>query len=339
LGVIAVPGCTLPPPAPAGGCSKVASPSGRDTNSGTVASPYATFQKLADSLQSGQVGCLRAGNYGSPSSWLHLSNAGTSIQGYPGEQATLHGYVTLEAAYVKLSYVTIDGSNTFNPGSTCRGAGGSQPLQLNGVGDVFEHNDYYQSNPATRGTGIGIGFTSSPDGSIVAYNFIHDIGLCKDLDQAVYVSRGNGVQVYDNWIWNVPHGWGVQLYPAPTNARVYGNVIDHAGSGLTVGEESANATYGNVIYHNVVTNSTGLPDAGLPQGYAISDYWPSTPGSGNVFLQNDSFNNPGGVSYTTHVTISGTVTSNPLFADPAVHDYALQPGSPVAGFGLWDPIP
>jgi hypothetical protein len=136
------PGCLRPSRSGTPRCSKVASPSGRDNNAGSVASPYAAFQKLADSLQSGQVGCLRAGSYGSPSSWLHLSNAGTSIQGYPGEQATLHGYVSLEAANVKLSYVTIDGSNTFNPGSTCRRAGGLQPLQLNGVGDVFEHNDY-----------------------------------------------------------------------------------------------------------------------------------------------------------------------------------------------------
>jgi hypothetical protein len=59
---------------------------------------------------------------------------------------------------------------------------------------VFEHNDCYQSDPATRGTGIGIGFQSSPNGAIVRFNFIHDIGLCKDLDQAVYVSRGNGVR-------------------------------------------------------------------------------------------------------------------------------------------------
>jgi hypothetical protein len=32
----------------------------------------------------------------------------------------------------------------------------------------------------------------------VRFNFVHDIGLCKGLDQAVYVSHGNGVQVYDN---------------------------------------------------------------------------------------------------------------------------------------------
>jgi hypothetical protein len=336
---VVVPGCTLPPPAPAGGCSKVASPHGSDSNPGTLARPYATFQKLADSLQPGQVGCLRAGSYGSASSWLHLSNTATSIQGYTGEQATLHGYVSLEASYVKLSYVTIDGSNTLNRSSSCLGAGGSAPLQLNGVGDVFEHNDYYQSNPATRGTGIGIGFQSSPNGSVVRFNTIHDIGLCRDLDQAVYVSHGDGVQVYDNWIWNVPHGWGVQLYPSPTNARVWGNVIDRAGCGFTIGEESANATSGNQIYHNVVTNSTGLPDAGMPRGYAVSDYWPATPGSGNIFLANDSFNNAGGISYTTHVTLSANITSDPRFSDPAVHDYRLLPGSPVSGFGLWTPFP
>lgn len=126
--------------------------------------------------------------------------------------------------------------------------------------------------------------------------------------------------MYDNWIWNVPHGWGVQLYPSPTNARVWGNVIDRAGSGLTIGEESAAATSGNQVYHNVEMNSTGLPDAGMPRGYAVSDYWPATPGSGNVFAQNDSFNNPGGVSDTTHVKLSVNITSEWLFRDPAAND-------------------
>jgi hypothetical protein len=100
---------------------------------------------------------------------------------------------------------------------------------------------------------------------------------------------------------------------------------------------TAIATSGNEIYHNVVMNSTGLVDAGMPPGFAISDYWPATPGSGNVFLQNDSFNNPGGVSYTTHITLSANITSDPLLRDPAVHDYRPLPNSPLAGYGLWTP--
>jgi hypothetical protein len=87
-------------------------------------------------------------------------------------------------------------------------------------------------------------------------------------DQMIYVASGDNVQVYDNWMWNDPHGWGVQLYPDATNAHVYDNVIDHAGSGFVVGGSSAVA--GNEIDHNIVLNSTGMPYyGGVAQGTGL----------------------------------------------------------------------
>ena len=44
-------------------CDRVAAPSGSDAAAGTESAPYATAQKLADSLSAGQTGCLRAGTY------------------------------------------------------------------------------------------------------------------------------------------------------------------------------------------------------------------------------------------------------------------------------------
>ena len=41
-----------------GRCSKVASRDGADDNPGTAAKPYATVEKLANSLQPGQTGCI-----------------------------------------------------------------------------------------------------------------------------------------------------------------------------------------------------------------------------------------------------------------------------------------
>ena len=46
-----------------GRCSKIASPDGADDNPGTAARPYATVEKLANSLQPGQTGCIRPGFY------------------------------------------------------------------------------------------------------------------------------------------------------------------------------------------------------------------------------------------------------------------------------------
>ena len=48
---------------PAVSCTKVASTTGSDSAAGTAASPYRTVDRLADSLQPGQTGCLRAGTF------------------------------------------------------------------------------------------------------------------------------------------------------------------------------------------------------------------------------------------------------------------------------------
>src|ERR1039458_716140 len=105
-------------------------------------------------------------------------------------------------------------------------------------------------------------------------------------------------------MWNDAHGWGVQMYPDAVDSHVYNNVIDHVGSGFVVGGASS----GNLIDHNIVTNSTGLPDAGLPGGVAISE---SNPGTGNTFRNNDVFNNPGGIGNDPDLGLSANTTSNP----------------------------
>ena len=110
-------------------------------------------------------------------------------------------------------------------------------------------------------------------------------------------------------------------------------MIDHAGSGFVVGGTSQ--TSGNRIDHNVVINSTGLHNAGLHQGVAISDYWESAQGRGNVFTKNDSYGNPAGVARVSGIQVADNTTSAPHFVDPASHDYRLA-GSPAASWGMWN---
>ena len=114
----------------------------------------------------GQTGCLRAGSYGSTSTWHQIDADGTArgqitITSYPGENATVRGYVDIEGSYTTLSHLSIDGSNTFykqvREGTNCR-APVSQPLVIAGRDDVLEYVDYFQSVARLRGNGIGIGF-------------------------------------------------------------------------------------------------------------------------------------------------------------------------------------
>jgi hypothetical protein len=236
-----------------------------------------------------------------------------------------------------MSHLSIDGSNTFykqvREGTSCP-APVSQPLVIAGHNDVLEFIDYHQSVPSLRGNGIGIGFWGDADNTIIRYSKIHDVGQCEAYDHLIYLSHGNNVQIYDNWLYDDAHGRGVQLYPAPTNARVFGNVIDHAGEGFVVGNEAGDIVSGNQIYNNIITNSTGLPTEGIP-GQAIHDLYGGKPGSGNSFHDNVLYGNPGGIGDLTDVDHNDNASANPRLSDPVEHDYTPLPASPAANWGLW----
>ena len=55
---------------------------------------------------------------------------------------------------------------------------------------------------------------------MIRYNRIHDVGQCAAYDQMIYACHGRNTQIYDNWMWNDPHGWGVQIYPHTIGAHM-----------------------------------------------------------------------------------------------------------------------
>ncbi|HEX4673655.1 MAG TPA: hypothetical protein VH279_15360, partial [Solirubrobacteraceae bacterium] len=118
-------------------CNLYASPSGSDSSGdGSPTSPFASVGKLDSALAPGQTGCLQAGSYGSTGSHIELDNDGSpgnqiTLTSFPGENATVRGYVDIEGSYTTLSHLSIDGSNTFytqvRSGTNCP-APVSQPL-------------------------------------------------------------------------------------------------------------------------------------------------------------------------------------------------------------------
>jgi Periplasmic copper-binding protein (NosD) len=326
-----------PRPHTAGQCDLFASPNGFDGRGrGGFRRPFRTLRRLDEALRPGQTGCLRGGTYGNTNALHYLIHNGTSsgritITSYPGETATVVGWVSVDASYTTLSHLRIDGSNDLyrdghsgDAGASGCPNGVSQPLALSGHDDILQFSDYFQSVASLRGTGIGIGFGGDGNNTVVRFNKIHDVGQCEAFDHLIYLSHGNNVQIYGNWMWGDPHGRGVQLYPAPTNARVFGNVIDHAGEGFVIGNDSGENVSGNQIYNNIITGSTGLPWQNIP-GEAIHDYYVGAPGSGNTFHDNISYRNPGGMGRLRRVRAYGNRTLNPHFINAAAHDYRVQP--------------
>jgi hypothetical protein len=262
--------------------------------------------------------------------WLRKSgtrNRPITITSSPAGAATVVGYLALQGSYTTVSHLRIDGSNTLlkSPvAGPCR-SHVSMALSIGGHDDILEYDDYYQSVPSLRGTGIGIGFWGRPDNTIIRYSKIHDVGQCQAFDHLIYLAHGNNVRIYDNWLYDDAHGRGVQLYPAPTNAKVYDNVIDRVGEGFVIGNEPGDTVAGNQIYGNIITNCTGLPSENIA-GQGIHDIYGGRTGTQNTFHDNLLFNDPGGLGDITAVRAYGNTTRNPGFMNAARHDYETRRG-------------
>ena len=129
-------------------CNLFASPTGSDSaGDGSIGRPFASLQQLDRTLTPGQTGCLRAGSYGSITTWHQIYTNGApsaqiTITSYPGELATVIGYVDIEASYTTFTRLRIDGSNTLyksHPsGVNCRN-NVSQSLVIAGHDDILDH--------------------------------------------------------------------------------------------------------------------------------------------------------------------------------------------------------
>ena len=308
-------------------CDRYAAPGGSDRRAGTLIAPLRTIVVLDARLRPGQIGCLDTGSYGDIDANQRLMTSGRprariTLTGAPGQRPHLVGLLAIEGAYTTISGLDIDGSNRVadqTPDPSCH-APVSTGLEIDGRGDIFENNNYYQSIASLRATGIGVGWNSPADGAIIRNNRIHDLGQCQAYDQMIYLAHGDNVQIYDNWMWNDPHGWGVQIYPGAANAHVYSNVIDGAGSGFVI--SGGPAVRDNEIDHNIVLRPTGLVAAGLRRGVGLSTTGPIGPG--NSFTDNIVFQAPGGIAHSSGVLLRGNRRSRPDLIDPNAHDYQLR---------------
>jgi chitodextrinase len=276
-------------------------------------------------LSPGDVGCLHGGTYGSPSTFSDFTKSGTSgaritLMSYPGETATLSGYLGLDASYVTFTRLRIDNTNTFRGSSECGGR--YESFTIPGSHNIIDHSEITASNIAQSSNGMYI--TGSNEE--IRFNEIHGVGSCLNYDHGIYIGSGSGTTVDGNWIWNIPHGWGVQVYPSSSDVHAYSNVIDGAQNGFVLCSTGSN----NLVEHNVVTDSTGSP------GAAISGCSPQGSSTSNVVSSNDQWNNPGGFGSVSGITYSGNTTADPRFVDSSSHDYQTSPTSPLLSWGLWD---
>src|SRR3954470_2486092 len=125
-------------------CTRVAAPGGSDSAAGTAAAPFASAQRLVDSLSPGNVGCLRQGTYHENVTVNHggsSESARVPIRSYPGERAGVAGrlYVPDRANYVTVEQLDLDGHDS-PPCSSKPGCVLPSPT-VNGDHVVFQGDD------------------------------------------------------------------------------------------------------------------------------------------------------------------------------------------------------
>lgn len=194
-----------------------------------------------------------------------------------------------------------------------------------------------------------------------AWNSVHDVLGCRGFQ--VHVDGGatmSDIHVHDNLIYNIRCD-GINFSTVNPDAGVveaYNNIIYHAGMGPDPTDGSAsysciriNGTaitnsvqiYNNTLYDCGSGGSDASTAAGLGAGIKTSvtnniinelsrgTIFATTDGCGAVTGQdNDSF----GASNACASNMTGSLSANPMFSNPAIADFHLLSGSPMVAAGV-----
>jgi len=261
------------------GVTYYVSTSGNDNNAGTLAAPWRTIQKAANTVQAGDTVQVRAGTYNEV---VTLKTSGNSTQGYitfanyPGEAPIVDGTGLAVGASGQTGLFSLEG--TFNY------------IVIKG----FEIRNYSSSS---RGkVPVGIDFEGAGSNIEILNNHIHNIVQTLSSCNA---ANALAVALY-----------GTQAPASINNVTLWGNEIDHNTTGC-----SENVSFdGNVQYfvqaNNLVHDgdNIGLDNIGFEGVSANSAYDQAR--DGWVF-QNTIYN----ISSTTNPVYHNQVGADAYYCD------------------------
>jgi Right handed beta helix region len=299
------------------------SPSGSDSNPGTLSLPWRTIGHAMAAIQPGDVAYVRSGVYvegsGNTLDWSRSGVSGRplTIAAYPGESPQVNTRLKLVG-----DYLTIKGL----------GIGPNTHMGNSDVGDVCvwiagDHDSLVDTQ--VHGCNMSGVYTTGSN-FLIDRNYIHDNGSpthlegSQPLDHGIYMGGTGGV-ASDNLIVR-NSGYGIQFWPSCSSCSVLENTIAYNGTaptggyGFTFGPGSNNVVANNIIAFN--------------RGDGVHSY-NATSGTANTNLVYGNSGPDGSQQYCTGCggfTVSNPVSGDPLFASST--DFHVQSGSAAVDAAL-----
>ena len=313
-------------------CDRVVAAGGSDAASGSAQAPFASVNRLAEALSSGQTGCVRGTVSGE--AWVYRD--GIRLTSEPGQRGRLLGVLEIWG-----DGIVVEGLDVHGPESLRR------PTP-----SIYGDDVTFRDNDVTNGDiCLALG-TDGHHGDIlvervlVQGNRIHDCGQLPrtNNDHGIYVEHTLDARIVDNVIVDNADR-GIQLYPNAQRSVIEGNVIDGNGVGIIFSGVSGHASSGNVVRGNVIGNAQArnaveswYPDGGpvgrdnlVERNCVYGDKQISAAAGGFTARENRSVTDPGFVDAARRdLRLTDTSPCRDLLAAapaPAAADAAAAPAA------------
>lgn len=351
---VLAPAATVIPGAQSETCTYYVSPTGSDSNSGTIQAPWKHLQKAFETLAAGQVACLRtgtyepAGGYNTPAYRQTFSRAGEPgnpvvIRNYPEETAIVRGEVVVTGSYLKLLGTPPSGRLIFQgpvgpDASGIRGKGASQ-VWLDGCHNIVLDHIEIRNNDHHAGL-----YVSDVSDVQVLGCYVHDngrFGVDTDamgqhpvnVDQGIYWGASSGTNRIANCLLEHNRAYDLQLFAGSgkiTGLTIIENTIVKAmNSGVLIGQGADGNTFAlNIVASNSQQTINGQIRLAQDARNNIIDTniaWHDT--NARQGLDTSTLTGLGNV-------VRNLLTIDPFFVDFRGGDYHLRPGSPAIGASL-----